>query len=66
MGVLPRARRRGYGRALTLAALARARQAGCTSVTLNATAEVELLYCSVGFRSFGHGMTWWLFAARAR
>jgi GNAT superfamily N-acetyltransferase len=66
MGVLPEARRRGYGRALTLAALARARQAGCTSVTLNATAEGELLYRSIGFRSFGHGMTWWLFPARAR
>jgi len=61
MGVLPRARRRGYGRALTLAALARARDLGCANVTLNATAEGELLYRSVGFRSLGLGMTWWLF-----
>ena len=61
MGVLPRVRRRGYGRALTLAALARARELGCASVTLNATAEGELLYRSVGFRSLGLGMTWWLF-----
>jgi GNAT superfamily N-acetyltransferase len=61
MGVLPRARRRGYGRALTIAALARARDLGCASVTLNATAEGELLYRSVGFRSLGLGMTWWLF-----
>jgi GNAT superfamily N-acetyltransferase len=61
MGVLPRARRRGYGRALTLTALARARDLGCVSVTLNATAEGELLYRSVGFRSLGLGMTWWLF-----
>jgi GNAT superfamily N-acetyltransferase len=61
MGVLPRARRRGYGRALTIAALARARDLSCASVTLNATAEGELLYRSVGFRSLGLGMTWWLF-----
>jgi ribosomal protein S18 acetylase RimI-like enzyme len=61
MGVLPRARRRGYGRALTLAALAHARDLGCASVTLNATAEGELLYRSVGFSSLGLGMTWWLF-----
>jgi ribosomal protein S18 acetylase RimI-like enzyme len=61
MGVLPRARRRGHGRALTLAALARARDLGCANVTLNATAEGELLYRSVGFRSLGLGMTWWLF-----
>jgi ribosomal protein S18 acetylase RimI-like enzyme len=53
--VLPRAQRRGYGRALTLAALARARDLGCANVTLNATAEGELLYRSVGFRSLGLG-----------
>jgi ribosomal protein S18 acetylase RimI-like enzyme len=64
MGVLPRARRRGYGRALTLAALARALDLRCASVTLNATAEGELLYRSVGFRSLGLGMTWWLFPTR--
>ena len=61
VGVLPRARRRGYGRALTLAALAHARDLGCANVTLNATPEGELLYRSVGFRSLGLGVTWWLF-----
>jgi ribosomal protein S18 acetylase RimI-like enzyme len=61
MGVQPSARRRGLGRALTLAALARARAAGCASVTLNATGEGEQLYRSVGFESLGLGMTWWLF-----
>jgi GNAT superfamily N-acetyltransferase len=61
MGVAPRSRRRGFGRALTLAALACARDAGCTSVTLNATVEGELLYRALGFESLGHGMTWWLF-----
>jgi GNAT superfamily N-acetyltransferase len=61
MGVLESARRRGLGRALVLAALARARDAGCVSVTLNATSEGESLYRSVGFESLWLGMTWWLF-----
>lgn len=61
MGVAPRSRRQGYGTALTLAALAAARELGCSSLTLNATGEGEPLYRSVGFESLGHGMTWWLF-----
>ena len=64
MGVAPQFRRRGHGRALVLAALAGAREAGCTSVTLNATGEGEPLYRDVGFESLGHGMTWWLFPRR--
>ena len=60
MGVSPQFRRQGYARALTLAALAGARRAGCTSVTLNATGEGEPVYRSVGFESLGLGMTWWL------
>jgi len=61
MGVAPALRRRGHGTALTLAALAAADELGCATVTLNATAEGEPLYRSVGFASLGHGMTWWLF-----
>ena len=61
MGVAAGARRRGYGTALTLAALGAAHDLGCASVTLNATAEGEPLYRSAGFASLGHGMTWWLF-----
>ena len=64
MGVAGNARRRGYGTALTLAALGAADGLGCASVTLNATGEGEPLYRSVGFRSLGHGMTWWLFPGR--
>ena len=64
MGVLPASRRRGHGRALVLAALSRARARHCATVTLNATAEGEPLYRSVGFESLGLGMTWWLFPAR--
>jgi ribosomal protein S18 acetylase RimI-like enzyme len=64
MGVLPRARRRGHGTALTLTAVTAAHELGCSSVTLNATGEGEPLYRSVGFASLGHGMTWWLFPRR--
>jgi ribosomal protein S18 acetylase RimI-like enzyme len=61
MGVAVTARRRGHGRALTLAALETARDRGCTTVTLNATREGERVYRAAGFRSLGRGMTWWLF-----
>lgn len=64
MGVASRWRRRGYGTALTLAVVAAAHDVGCSSLTLNATGEGELLYRSVGFASLGHGMTWWLFPRR--
>lgn len=64
MGVAPGARRRGHGTALTLAVAAAAHELGCTSLTLNATGEGERLYRSVGFRSLGHGMTWWRFPRR--
>ena len=64
MGVAPRARRRGHGTALTLAALTAAHELRCASVTLNATGEGEPLYRSVGFASLGRGMTWWLFPRR--
>jgi GNAT superfamily N-acetyltransferase len=59
MGVAPQARRRGFARALTLAAVARARSESCRSVTLNATGEGEPVYRQAGFVSLGFGMTWW-------
>jgi ribosomal protein S18 acetylase RimI-like enzyme len=64
MGVAPRARRQGYGTALTRAAVTAAHDLGCSSVTLNATGEGEPLYRSVGFASLGLGMTWWRFPRR--
>jgi GNAT superfamily N-acetyltransferase len=60
MGVAPAARRRGIGRALTLAALELARAQGCAFATLNATQDGEPLYQAVGFRSVGVAQTWWL------
>jgi GNAT superfamily N-acetyltransferase len=58
--VLPAYRRRGLGRALTLAVCRGAAAAGAPVVTLNATGEGELLYRALGFRSLGLGQTWWI------
>jgi GNAT superfamily N-acetyltransferase len=59
MGVEEAYRRRGIGRALTLAACRRARELGCTHATLNATPLGEPVYRGVGFESLGWGQTWW-------
>lgn len=59
MGVDPARRRKGIGRALTIAACRIAAEQGCTHATLNATGEGELLYRAVGFESLGWGQTWW-------
>jgi ribosomal protein S18 acetylase RimI-like enzyme len=55
-----RHRRRGIGRAVTLAVCRAAADAGARMATLNATGEGELLYRALGFRSLGLGQTWWL------
>jgi len=60
MGVAKGERRRGIGRALTLALLDLASTQGCAFATLNATPEGELLYRTLGFRSVGVAQTWWL------
>jgi ribosomal protein S18 acetylase RimI-like enzyme len=64
MGVAPAERRRGIGRALTVAACRLARELGCTHAILNATPEGELVYGGIGFESLGHGQTWWLHPGR--
>jgi GNAT superfamily N-acetyltransferase len=58
--VLPGVRRRGLGRALTLAVCRAAARVGAQVATLNATGEGELLYRALGFRSLGLGQTWWI------
>jgi GNAT superfamily N-acetyltransferase len=50
----------GLGRALTVAALRRAIQAGARTATVNATEEGTGLYSSLGARSLGHGQTFWI------
>ena len=59
MGVAEQARRHGVGAALTVAALALGRQAGCSVAILNATPEGELLYRQLAFRPVGVAQTWW-------
>jgi ribosomal protein S18 acetylase RimI-like enzyme len=59
MGVDAAHRRKGIGRALTIAACRIAAEQGCTHAALNATGEGELLYRAVGFESLGRGQTWW-------
>ena len=66
MGVGLEHRRRGHGLALTRAAVARAGQLGCSSVTLNATGDGERMYRRAGFASLGLGMTWWMFPGATR
>lgn len=60
VGVVPSARRRGIGRAVTLAACRMARELGAHHALLNAAAPE--LYTQCGFVSLGFGQTWWMHA----
>jgi hypothetical protein len=60
VGVDPAARRRGYGSALTVAALRIASEAGCQYALLSATDEGALLYRQLGFQSLERVPTWLL------
>jgi ribosomal protein S18 acetylase RimI-like enzyme len=66
VAVHPRARRRGIGRALTIAAMRIAQEAGATEMGLNATPEGLSLYEGLGFRHIGEGMTWLMPSRRSR
>jgi ribosomal protein S18 acetylase RimI-like enzyme len=58
VGVLPEARNRGIGKAVTRAACMHGRAAGCRYALLNATGE--RMYRQLGFERIGYGKTWWL------
>ncbi|MEA2467281.1 MAG: hypothetical protein QOJ57_1407 [Thermoleophilaceae bacterium] len=58
MFVVESLRRRGLGSALAAAASAKAAALGIETLTLNA--EAEGFWRALGFRSLGHGQTWWL------
>jgi ribosomal protein S18 acetylase RimI-like enzyme len=53
VGTLGHARRRGLGTALTVLQLYDARARGCVTASLQATAEAERMYGSIGFRDLG-------------
>jgi ribosomal protein S18 acetylase RimI-like enzyme len=59
-GVVPSARRRGIGGAVTRAACHQGLAMGCRYAVLNATSDGEMLYRTLGFESLGHGQTWWM------
>jgi hypothetical protein len=58
VGVVPGARNRGIGKAVTAAACRHARSLGCRHALLNATGE--RMYRQLGFERIGYGLTWWL------
>ena len=53
VATLPRVRGRGFGEMMTWAALADARDAGCTLAVLQASGGAERLYARLGFRACG-------------
>jgi GNAT superfamily N-acetyltransferase len=62
IGVVPEARKKGIGKAVTLAACRHAQRLGCRHALLNATGE--RMYQQIGFNGIGYGQTWWLNAPR--
>jgi hypothetical protein len=58
VGVVPGARNRGIGKAVTLAACLYARERGYRYAVLNATGR--RMYEELGFQWMGDGWTWWL------
>jgi ribosomal protein S18 acetylase RimI-like enzyme len=65
IGVLKRYRGRGFGRAMTEAAVAEGRRRGCALATLYATADGARLYRSMGFQDVGR-VDIWVYPAPAR
>ena len=58
VGVVPRARGQGVGKAVTGAACRHASMLGCRYAMLNGTGEK--MYRQLGFEKLGYGLTWWL------
>jgi GNAT superfamily N-acetyltransferase len=64
VGVVPRARHLGIGKAVTVAACLHARQLGYRYAVLNSTDAGRRTYEQLGFTTVGEGWTWWLITER--
>lgn len=64
VGVVPRARGLGIGKAVTLAACLHARDKGYRYAVLNSTDAGRPTYERLGFATMGEGHTWWLITDR--
>jgi ribosomal protein S18 acetylase RimI-like enzyme len=64
VGVVPHARHKGVGKAVTLAACLYARERGYRYAVLNATHAGRRMYEQMGFMCVGEGWTWWLITQR--
>ena len=64
VGVVPRARHIGIGKAVTVAACLHAREIGYRYAVLNSTDAGRRTYEQLGFTTVGEGRTWWLLTER--
>jgi GNAT superfamily N-acetyltransferase len=64
VGVVPGARNKGIGKAVTLAACLYARERGYRYAVLNSTEIGKRTYWQLGFHSIGDGWTWWMMIER--
>jgi GNAT superfamily N-acetyltransferase len=60
VGVVPRARNHGIGKAVTMAACLYALERGYRYAVLNSTEVGKPAYRQLGFRTVGDGWTWWM------
>jgi len=64
VGVVPRHRKKGIGKAITLAACLYARDKGYRYAVLNSTGAGQRTYEQLGFTVIRDGQTWWLITDR--
>ena len=64
VGVVPGARNKGIGKAVTLAACLYARDKGYRYAVLNSTDAGKRTYNGLGFSAVGDGWTWWMMIER--
>ncbi|WP_431215795.1 GNAT family N-acetyltransferase [Puia sp. P3] len=64
VGVVPRHRKKGIGKAVTLAACLYARDQGYRYAVLNSTSAGQRTYEQLGFSVIRDGWTWWLITDR--